>query len=107
MNSFGHRIRELRESKSLPLRKVAAYLDLDTSVLSKIERDERPASKKIVVLLAEFFDLDQTELMTDFLGDKVARNIYGEVNTEEILKVAEEKVKYYRNYKTEQGSIFK
>jgi len=36
--TFGEYIRRLREEMNLPLRKVAAQLDVDTSTLSKIER---------------------------------------------------------------------
>ena len=36
--SFGELIRELRENEGLPLRKVAAFIDIDASTLSKIER---------------------------------------------------------------------
>ena len=36
MKSFGEYIRRVREERDLPLRKVAAALDIDTSILSKI-----------------------------------------------------------------------
>jgi len=42
--TFGEYIRRLREEKKLPLRKVAAQLDIDTSTLSKVERGDRPIS---------------------------------------------------------------
>ena len=42
--TFGDYIRKRREEIELPLRKVAAHLDIDTSTLSKVERGERPAS---------------------------------------------------------------
>ena len=39
--TFGEIIREGREHEGLPLRKVAAFIDIDPSTLSKIERGER------------------------------------------------------------------
>lgn len=48
MDSFGEYLREQRENIGLPLRKVAAELDIDTSILSKIERNEREATKGYV-----------------------------------------------------------
>ena len=45
MKSFGDYLRKAREDKGLPLRKVAAALDIDTSIMSKIERNERRATK--------------------------------------------------------------
>ena len=43
MDSLGDNIRKLREDKELPLRTVAAYLDIDQAILSKIERGQRKA----------------------------------------------------------------
>jgi transcriptional regulator with XRE-family HTH domain len=42
--TFGDNIRKRREEIELPLREVAAYLDIDTSTLSNVERGERHAS---------------------------------------------------------------
>ncbi|MEM6737203.1 MAG: helix-turn-helix transcriptional regulator [Bacteroidota bacterium] len=41
-------MRKLREDQDLPIRKVTANLDIDSSTLSKIERGERSASKDLV-----------------------------------------------------------
>ena len=41
LTSFGERIRQLREEQNLPQRKVAALLDIDSSLLAKYERNER------------------------------------------------------------------
>jgi cytoskeletal protein RodZ len=43
--TIGEKLRELRESKELPLRKVSALLDIDVAILSKMERGERKLSK--------------------------------------------------------------
>ena len=45
LNYFGQRVRELREKKELLLRQVAAHLEVDTALMSKIERGDRNASK--------------------------------------------------------------
>ena len=37
MDSLGETIRQLREDKKLPLRTVAAFLDIDQAILSKME----------------------------------------------------------------------
>ena len=46
MNSFGEYLRNSREQLGLPLSKAAAELNIDTSILSKIERSERLATKE-------------------------------------------------------------
>jgi len=105
LSDFGSNIRELRIQKKIPQRKVAAVLDIDTSTLSKIERGERDANKEMIKLLAEFFDMDEKELKQSFLSDKIARQIYIEPDSSEILHLAEEKVRYLKNTKSQQSTI--
>jgi transcriptional regulator with XRE-family HTH domain len=103
--SFGEHIRKLREENGLPLRKVAAVLDIDPSTLSKIERGERSANKEMIPLLAELFKEDIETLGLILLSDKVAYDLRDEENSNEILKVAEEKIKYLKNKSLQQGKI--
>lgn len=105
MKSFGDFIRELREEQNLPLRKVAAFLDIDTSVLSKIERGERQASKENVLKIAEFFSLNKQDLLNEFLGENIAMLVYKEKNISDILKVAEGKIEYLRTLNQKQAKI--
>mgnify|MGYP000850965251 FL=1 len=44
--NMGDYIRQLREQAEMPLRKLAALLDIDQSTLSKLERGERPVNRK-------------------------------------------------------------
>ena len=53
MNTFGEYLRNRREQLGLPLRRVAAELDIDTSILSKIKRSERTATKEMLPILAK------------------------------------------------------
>ena len=62
MKSFGIYIRKIREERDLPLRKVAAALDIDTSILSKIERNERAATKEMIPILAEILERPEKEI---------------------------------------------
>ena len=87
-------LRELRENKQLPLRVVAAFLDIDPAIMSRIERGQRKASREQVVKLAEYFNVDENELLVSWLSDKVVYELADEQNALEALKVAEEKVKY-------------
>ncbi|MCD4793701.1 MAG: helix-turn-helix domain-containing protein [Bacteroidales bacterium] len=103
--SFGEYIKKLREEHKLPLRKVAPVLDIDPSTLSKIERGERTANKEMLPLLAELFNEDEKRLSIIFFSDKVAYQILGEENPDEILKVAEKKIQYLKNKNLKQGSF--
>ena len=94
--SIGEKLREIRESKELPLRKVSALLDIDVAILSKMERGERKLTKDIVLKLADIYGHDPDELLVLFLSDKIMYEIQEEDLGEKALKVAEERVKYLK-----------
>ena len=96
ITSFGEHLRNLRESQSLTLKNVAEQIGIDTSLLAKIERNERQPTKLIISQVAEYFNVDKKELQTEFLSDQIAYKIMDEEADIEILKVAEEKVKYLK-----------
>jgi len=56
-----------RENKGLPLRKVAAELDIDTSILSKIERNEREATKEMLPIFSKVLERDLKEVEVKFI----------------------------------------
>lgn len=105
MKLFGQYIRELRENQNLPLRKVAAFLDIDTSILSKIERSERSISYDQITKIAEFFKIDSIQLYEEYLSEQVAKSVYLESNVSEILQVAEQKAKYLKAKCSKQSEI--
>ncbi|MEP6795441.1 MAG: helix-turn-helix transcriptional regulator [Saprospiraceae bacterium] len=94
MLSTGEQLRKLRESHGLPLRKVAATLDIDTSILSKIERGERTASRAQILILARMFNTNEKDLLLNYLSDKVLYELADEDLAAEALKVAEKKIIY-------------
>lgn len=96
LTTFGERIRKLREEHGLPQRKVAAQLDIDTSLLAKYERNKRHPSKELITKIAEFFKIDPSELVDEMLSDKIAYQIIEEEADTKILRVAETKVEYLK-----------
>jgi transcriptional regulator with XRE-family HTH domain len=76
--TFGKYIRRLREERNLPLRKVAAQLDVDTSTLSKVERGERPMLIDYLKPLSQILKIDYKELQVRFLADSINAN-YGKL----------------------------
>lgn len=68
---FGEHIRELRESKELLQRQLAASLEIDTPMFSKIERGERKAKKEQVEQLAKLLETDRKPLLILWLADQV------------------------------------
>ncbi|MBN2747789.1 MAG: helix-turn-helix transcriptional regulator [Bacteroidales bacterium] len=95
-NTVGEKLRNLREEQKLPLRKVAALLDIDVAILSKMERGERKITKEIVLKLANIYKYNADELLVSFLSDKILYEIQDEALGIEALKLAEERVKYMK-----------
>lgn len=98
MNSqetFGETVRRLREEKNLTLREVATELEVGTSMLGKIEKNNRKPTRQFIEKIARYFAVSPKELTIVFLSDKIAYQILDEQDiAPDILKVAEDKVRY-------------
>jgi len=92
--NFGERIKELRESKDLLQRQLAATLEIDTPMFSKIERGERRAKREQVIILAELLNADVQELLTLWLAEQVYDLVKDEDVASNALQVTEDKLKY-------------
>lgn len=68
---FGKKIKELREERGLLQRQLAAVLEIDTPMFSKIERGDRRAKREQVIILAQQLQIDEKVLLTIWLADKV------------------------------------
>ncbi|RFZ85082.1 XRE family transcriptional regulator [Mucilaginibacter terrenus] len=69
--NFGERIRKLRESQGLLQRQLAADLEIDTPMFSKIERGERKAKREQVEQLAKLLHTDETQLLSLWLANQI------------------------------------
>ncbi len=98
--TIGEKLRELRVQNALPLRKVAALLDVDVAILSKMERGERRLTREIVLKLAGIYKHSEDDLLISFLSDKILYEIKDEELGEKALKVAEQRVKYLKANKS-------
>jgi transcriptional regulator with XRE-family HTH domain len=99
LKSFGEYIRTLREEAEFPLRKVASDLNIDPSLLGKIERNERQPTKDFIKQVAAYYKVDHKGLFKEFLSDRIAYQILDEEADIDILKVAEQKVTYLKTKK--------
>jgi transcriptional regulator with XRE-family HTH domain len=91
--SFGDYIRKAREAKDLPLRKVAAFLDIDTSTLSKVERGERPPSPDYLKGIADILELDLKLVQTKFIADRIEKDFGNMEHLSDGLKEVEKHLK--------------
>jgi HTH-type transcriptional regulator, competence development regulator len=96
MKTLGDTLKNAREQKKLILRKVAAEVDIDQSLISKFEKNDRKPTMEQIKRLAKFYELSESELLINWYSEKIADDLkYTELTTE-ILKAAEEKIKYYK-----------
>lgn len=91
-NQFGERIKQLRESQNLLQRQVASLLEIDTPMLSKIERGERKAKKDQVIHFAKIFKINEEELITIWLADQLCEVLKDENVALEAMHAAEAKI---------------
>jgi|SRR5690606_12609143 len=98
-NKFGGYIRKLREDQNLLQRHIAAALDIDTPMLSKIERGERQAKREQVILFAKALRANKRDLMTLWLADRIYDVIKDEEVVSEAMKAAEEAYKHKKKKK--------
>lgn len=96
ITTFGEHIRTLRDEAQLSLKDVATRIGIDTSLLGKIERDERQPTREQLKLLADFFDMDEKTLQKEALSDLIAYKIIEEEVDIDTLKVAEKKIEYLK-----------
>lgn len=91
---FGRKIKELRDEQGVLQRQLAALLEIDTPMFSKIERGDRKAKREQVIKMAEYFHQDVNEMLTLWLADKVLETVKNEdtINLAAI-NIAKEEIK--------------
>ena len=75
---FGKKIKEIREDRGLLQRQLSAALEIDTPMYSKIERGERKAKRSQIPIMARLLEVNEKELLTIWLADKVLDTVEGE-----------------------------
>lgn len=93
---FGDKIKDLREEQGLIQRQLAAFLEIDTPMFSKIERGDRRAKREQVIKLAKYLQQDEKEMLTLWLADKFIDAVEDEQERDlcnDAIIVAQEKIK--------------
>ena len=94
LKKIGEIIKTLREQQSLLLRQVAAEIEIDQALLSKIERGERMPTREQIKRFAKFFGREENELLIAFLSDKLVYELKDEEVAFKVMQVAERKINY-------------
>ncbi len=96
-NQFGEKIKHLRDANHLLQRQVASELQIDTPMLSKLERGDRKAKKDQVLLFAKLFKSNREELLTIWLADQLVELVENEDLALKAIQLAEDEVKYLKS----------
>lgn len=107
ITNFGNLMRSLRLKNKKTLKEVSAFLKIDSSLLSKIEKGKRMAKRELIKNLSEYFDIKEEELLISWLSDKLLNEVSNEDLALEALQVAEEKMNYIITKKDKKSGIIK
>ena len=87
VQTFGEYIKQRRNDLGYPLRKVASHLDIDTSTLGKIEREERYISSHLVSQLAEILEIEKKELYNHYYSSKLIEELKNYADYKDVLRI--------------------
>lgn len=90
---FGNKIKELRDKQGLLQRQLAAALEIDTPMFSKIERGDRRTKREQIIKLAELLHQDEDDMLKLWLADKVLDVVEGEDKlSNDAISIAQEQI---------------
>lgn len=85
---LGQKLKQLRESKGLVLRQVAAVLNVDTAYVCKMEKNDKPVSRQHLKKLSTLLGVPEEDLVTLWLAHKILTVIENEPFNKRALKLA-------------------
>lgn len=92
MKTLDKCIRDLRKGKGMLVREVAAGLEIDPSLLSRIERGEKIPTRRQVVKLSEILDGDPQEFIVLYLSERLLREVKDEALAMRAIVMAGERI---------------
>jgi transcriptional regulator with XRE-family HTH domain len=93
--NLGNYLRALRKERDLTLHQVAIGVDVDSPLLSKLERSERLPTAEQVKRLSAFFNLNENELLAKTAAERIIKEYgLGEVTQQAVKMVQEQLVEY-------------
>lgn len=96
MKSFGESIREKRLAEGLLLREVAATLEIDPSLLSRIERGDKRPTRAQAIQLASILKADANDFLVRYLSERVVYELKDEALAMKAMVVAEKRIAFLR-----------
>lgn len=84
---FGNMVKALRYEMNIPQRKIAAALDIDTPMYSKLESGKRPIKREQIEKIAIYLKIEKKELLKLWYAEKIFNLISEEEFSKEILDI--------------------
>ena len=103
--SFGEFIKKNRTERGLTQTQFAAQIGVEAAALSKIENGKKVLGEKSLPTLAKIFKIDLKTLKEEYFSEKIAHVLYNNKCSENTLVLAEQKMHYIKNKKTEQMKL--
>lgn len=94
-SSFGNRLKDLRKAKNCLLRKVAADLDMDQSILSKIENGLLFPNNNLIEHIAQYYHAPLDELQILLYADKIMADYGHYQHAQAVINLVNERLSQY------------
>lgn len=96
-SDLGQRFRELRANKGETLHQVSMGTDIDSPMLSKIERGERMPTLEQLKKLCKYFKVSESDLKVMHTAEKIIKEYGVNKITYEAVRMVEEQITPYLN----------
>ena len=93
--SIGQYFRELRNAKKETLHQVAVGTDIDSPLLSKIERGERLPTSEQLKKLSIYYNLSEEDLKVKHIAEKIMKEDGANENTYKAIQLVKEQLVSY------------
>lgn len=94
-NSFGNHLKELRKAKNCLLRKAASDLDIDQSILSKIENGLLFPNNNLIERIAKYYHSSLDELQILLYADKIMTDYGHYQHAQTVINLVNERLSQY------------
>ncbi len=101
MPSFGELIRALRLKKNVPLRVVAAAVEIDSTLLSRFERGDRFPTDEQIKRFAECFQKPVEEFSAQVIADRILSSYGHDAVMLKAAEIVKERIAEYAAHKDE------
>lgn len=97
MQKIGTTFKNIREERNLLLEDIAKRTGISKAVLSRIENGKRLPTREQVNQLCKYYKTEKSEIIVQWLSDKLVYEVQDEDFALQAMQVAEEKIKYGTN----------